>query len=73
MRDSEYILTHLESQSLIQRRVRTEYLIKIDFEDRVSGNVRSLLVKSSMNVDVMLYHEADMSKSIDVGQFVPIR
>lgn len=72
MRDCEHILAHLKSQALIQSRVRVEGLIEVDLQNRVSGNIGCLLIKSTMYVHIVFDHEADVSETINVGQFVPI-
>ena len=72
MRDCEHILAHLKSQALIQSRVRVEGLIEVDLQNRVSGNIGCLLIKSTMYVHIVFDHEADVSETINVRQFVPI-
>lgn len=72
MRSRKHILPHLKGQTLIQCRIGMEGLIKVDLQNRVSRNIGCLLVESTMDEDIVLDHEADVSEAVDVGQFVPI-
>ena len=50
-----------------------ENFVQVKFYDGICGNIRSLLIKATMDVDTVLYHEGYMSESVNVRQFVPIR
>lgn len=73
MRGSEHILTQLKRQSLEQRWMRVESLIEVKLQGRFRWNIGCFLIEPSMDVDIVLDHEACVSEAIDVGQLVPIR
>lgn len=72
MSGCKYILAHFKSQSFKKCRIWAESFVEIDFEDGVSWNIWSLLIKPAMDENIVLNHEANMPKPIDIGQFVPI-
>lgn len=73
MTHCEDIFAKLKGQSFEQSWLRVEEFIKIDSEDGRRGNIGCLLIESSMDEDIVLDHETDMSEPINVRQFVPIR
>lgn len=47
--------------------------VQIKFYDRICGDIRSLLIEATVDVDTVLYHEGYMSETVNIRQFVPIR
>jgi len=73
MCDCEHIFAHFESQTLKKRRIGAEYFVEIYPQNGVSWYIGRLLVKPSMDINIVLNHEANVPKAVDVGQLVPIR
>lgn len=72
VRHCEYVFAQFKGQAFVKRWKGIEGFIEVELEGGFSGDVGCLLVKASMNEYIMLYHEAGVSKSIDIGQFIPI-
>ena len=70
--DSEKVFSKFESKTFEKGRLGVEKFIEINSEDSWGGDVGSFLVKTSMDVDVVLNHETDVPKSVNTGQFIPI-
>ena len=70
--DSEKVFSKFESKTFEKGRLGVEKFIEINSEDSRGGDVGSFLVKTSMDVDVVLNHETDVPKSVNTGQFIPI-
>lgn len=67
MSGSEDVFAQLKGKSLVKGRVGIEKFVEVEFKNRVRRNIRGFLVETSMNVDVVLDHEGNMTETIDVG------
>lgn len=67
MSGSEDVFAQLKGKSLVKGRMGIEKFVEVEFKNGVSRNIRGFLVETSMNVDVVLDHEGNMTETIDVG------
>ena len=73
MRDRKHVFPHLKGQTFEQCWIRAEDFSEVYPKNRIGGDVGSLLVEAAMDEDVVFDHDANVPKSVDVGQLVPIR
>jgi hypothetical protein len=73
VRYCEYILTHFEGQPFVKSRKRCEGPIEVNLYDRVSWDVGSFLVESTLYKDIVIDHKAAMAKPVHTWEPKPVR
>ena len=66
MSNCKNIFSKLKSESFVKGRLRLEKFIQIDPQNSRSRDVWSLLIKTSVNEDIVLDHETYVSKAIHI-------